>query len=234
VVAGIIAFAIVHGTEGNPPDQRGTSAASAALAEQTRVVHRVSTSPLTEAGKPLVFFMGAQFCPYCAAERWAFVKATARFGTWSNIRPLQSRAGTDGFATLPTYDLSAATFTSPQLALRYKDIADGNGNPLQALAGVERRLVDLYDPGGGFPFIAAGGPPGQFTVTLAYSPGLLQGQSFASVRAAVDEPRPASAAAQAIASEADTITALLCRLTAGNPGGVCAVPGIAALSSAIG
>src|SRR5688572_33391144 len=33
---------------------------------------------LTEAGKPLVLYVGAEYCPFCAAQRWPMVVALSR------------------------------------------------------------------------------------------------------------------------------------------------------------
>jgi thiol-disulfide isomerase/thioredoxin len=44
----------------------------------------VSKDTIRRDGKLLVFFMGAEYCPYCAAERWAIVRALQRFGRWMN------------------------------------------------------------------------------------------------------------------------------------------------------
>src|ERR671920_169425 len=35
---------------------------------------------LTFDGKPGVLYVGAEYCPFCAAERWPFVVAMTRFG----------------------------------------------------------------------------------------------------------------------------------------------------------
>ncbi len=43
--------------------------------------------PMTLNGKsPAMLYYGAEYCPYCAAERWAMTAALARFGTWSNLQ----------------------------------------------------------------------------------------------------------------------------------------------------
>ena len=34
-------------------------------------------------GKPEILFIGAEYCPYCAAERWSVVEAMSHFGTFS-------------------------------------------------------------------------------------------------------------------------------------------------------
>ena len=37
------------------------------------------------AGKVEITYVGAEYCPYCAAERWAIAVALSRFGTFSNL-----------------------------------------------------------------------------------------------------------------------------------------------------
>jgi Domain of unknown function (DUF929) len=41
--------------------------------------------PLTSGGKPEMLFIGAEFCPYCAAERWAMVLALSRFAARDHL-----------------------------------------------------------------------------------------------------------------------------------------------------
>src|SRR5256885_14415418 len=36
-------------------------------------------------GKPEGFYYGAEFCPYCAAQRWPLVIALSRFGTFAGL-----------------------------------------------------------------------------------------------------------------------------------------------------
>jgi thiol-disulfide isomerase/thioredoxin len=204
--------------------QRPADAASVALGQ----VRRESGEPLLDGGRPLVFFMGAEWCPFCASERWALVEATSRFGKWSGLGELRSRSGQDFFPSLPTYDLSRATYTSGYINLRHKEVATVDGDPLQKLGSFEERLVDEYDKLGSIPFLFASGPPGRYTVDLAYSPGLLTGQTFASLREAVAAAAP-TPAVEAIGGQADAITALICKLDGRQPASVCAKGSIPAL-----
>jgi thiol-disulfide isomerase/thioredoxin len=211
-------------SSGPAPAGGGSPAANLALAQ----IRKQTGEPLPDQGKPSVFFMGAEWCPFCASERWALVAATSRFGSWSDLGELRSRPGQGNYPSLPTYDLSKATYSSPYLTLRHKEVATVDGEPLQQLGAFETELVDDYDKAGSIPFLFAGGPGGRYTVELAYSPSLLEGQSFAALRkgVAVEAPTPA---AEAIDGEADAITALLCRLDGQQPASVCAQGAIAAL-----
>src|ERR1700712_5380042 len=121
--------------------------------------------------------MGAEWCPFCASERWALVEATSRFGKWSGLKELLSRSGQDFFPSLPTYDLSAATYTSKYLSLRHIEVATVKGEPLQKLGSFEERLVDGYDKLGSVPFLFAGGPSGRYTGETPHPPSPVQGQN---------------------------------------------------------
>src|SRR5580692_10140458 len=50
----------------------------------------ISGTALTENGKPEMLYIGAEYCPYCAAERWAMVVALSRFGTFSGLSTVHS------------------------------------------------------------------------------------------------------------------------------------------------
>ena len=52
----------------------------------------ISGTALTANGKPEVLYMGAEYCPYCAAERWAMIVALSRFGTFSGLSTVHSAA----------------------------------------------------------------------------------------------------------------------------------------------
>src|SRR5262249_51899067 len=47
---------------------------------------------LTDGGKPLVLYVGAEYCPFCAAQRWAVVVALSRFGTFDGLKLTTSAA----------------------------------------------------------------------------------------------------------------------------------------------
>ena len=234
----VIGLILTRGAVSNPISPALTEASlsgptsGGANAASLQSIKRVSSSPFLDGGKPVVFFMGGQFCPFCAADRWSFVKATSRFGTWTGLHSLHSRAGTDGFGGIPTYDLTRATYQSDVLSLQVREVADVNGNPLQSLTSGQQALVNQFDRGGGIPFTIAGGAAGEYKVDLAYSPGLLDGQDFDTLRAAVDGDAN-TPAAQAINASADALTALICKLTAGQPAAVCGTPYIQSLTAQI-
>ena len=70
---------------------------------------------LTMEGKPEVLYMGGEYCPYCAAERWALAAALSRFGTLSGLSLIRS-SPTDVYANTPTLSFAKASYTSKYLA----------------------------------------------------------------------------------------------------------------------
>src|SRR5438270_1263439 len=76
-------YAKQNGTSSTPAVAASASLgslSSARPAGATGKFQRVS-APLRQGRKPVFLFVGAQYCPFCAAERWAVVKALSRFGT---------------------------------------------------------------------------------------------------------------------------------------------------------
>lgn len=53
-------------------------------------------------GKPAVIFVGAEWCPYCAVERWSLIIALLRFGNFSNLEYMLS-SSTDIYPNTPTF-----------------------------------------------------------------------------------------------------------------------------------
>lgn len=242
IVAVVVLFLARGGNSGGNATAASTSGSGSAAGGSPGIsgvdsvalgqVRRKSEEPLVDGGKPLVFFMGTQWCPFCASERWALVEATSRFGRWSGLGELHSRNGEDYFTSLPTYDLTGAGYTSDYIGVRHKELDTVDGDPLEKLGSFEQELVDENDQWGGIPFLFVGGPGGRYTVDLAFSPGLLQGEKFGGLRKDVADGAPTEAA-EAIGAQADAITALICKLDGAQPASVCAKGSIPALEGAI-
>ena len=56
----------------------------------TQALKTVTGPALTSGGKPEMLYIGAEWCPYCAAERWAMAVALERFGSFSPLRGVYS------------------------------------------------------------------------------------------------------------------------------------------------
>ena len=83
---------------------------------------------LTSDGKPRIVYLGAEYCPYCATERWAMVNALSRFGTFKNLKITTSSA-TDVDANTPTFSFYGSTFTSPYIKFEPHRVGGQQGEP---------------------------------------------------------------------------------------------------------
>ncbi len=187
-------------------------------------------------GKPEVLFMGAEFCPYCAAERWSIVVALSRFGTFSNLGLVQS-SGVEPFSGTNTFTFYGSTYSSPYLDFVAVEEESNHPNsagfqPLQTPTAEQQRLYDTYDrppyaQQSGIPFLDVGNR--YIAVSSGYSPAVLQGKSWQDIADALADPTAAST--QAIVGNANYITAAVCRATGGAPSSVCDGPMISRLTS---
>ena len=119
----------------------------------------ITGSNLTSNGKPEVLYIGAEFCPYCAAERWALIVALSRFGTFENLSLMLSSA-TDIYSDTATFSFVNSSYTSPYISFVSVEQTDRNHNPLQTPTTEETNLMNQYDvpsslcPSGGcIPFV---------------------------------------------------------------------------------
>src|SRR4029077_15613082 len=69
------------------------------------LIKKVSGTALTGPnGHPEVFYMGAEYCPYCAAERWPMIVALSRFGTFSGLTTTSS-SSSDVYPHTPPFTI---------------------------------------------------------------------------------------------------------------------------------
>ncbi len=75
---------VVHDVTNIPPSVYDTVGVTSSTFNVTPPTVVQGQPPLTIDGKtPSMLFVGAEYCPFCAAERWGMTAALSRFGTWS-------------------------------------------------------------------------------------------------------------------------------------------------------
>jgi thiol-disulfide isomerase/thioredoxin len=184
---------------------------------------------LTSGGKPEVLYVGAEYCPFCAAERWALTVALSRFGTFSGLHFLHS-SSTDYYPDTPTLTFYKSGYTSKYLTFTPVELETVTHAPLQALTASQQAVFAKYDsppyvPAQNkqtFPFVDFGD---QALINGAqYSPAALSGLTWSQVAAAIRNPD--STVGKEVNGAANMITAELCKLTHGQPANVCASAGV--------
>ncbi|HUA41028.1 MAG TPA: DUF929 family protein [Streptosporangiaceae bacterium] len=187
----------------------------------------VTGPPLTSGGKPEMLYIGAEWCPYCAAERWAMAVALSRFGTFSPLKGIHS-SSSDVYPNTATLTFYKATYTSKYLVFTPVEAEDVNRNPLQQPTAAQQALWTKYAPGNTFPFIDIGD---RFVASTTYNPQVLQGLTWSQI--AADLHNPSSPVAKGAVGSANLFTAAICKLTGNAPANVCTAAPVTALEGKI-
>ncbi len=193
------------------------------------------TPPLRgSGGKPEVLYVGADYCPFCAAERWSLVLALSRFGSFSNLH-LMTSSSTDVFPDTPTFTFFGSSYTSQYLQFVPVETETRDQAPLQTPTPAQQALVNAFDgppfssTSGGIPFVDFGNR--WVAISSGFSPGVLDGMTWQQIAAALSNPNAAST--RAIAGNANQITAAICALTGNQPAAACAAAPVPQLANSL-
>jgi hypothetical protein len=195
-------------------------------------------------GKPGVLYVGGEYCPYCAAERWALVSSLSRFGTFSDLKVTAS-SKTDVYPNTNTFSFEGSTYTSPyvtfQTVEQVSNIPNGQGyyKPLDQITKAQQDILNKYeqpplDPNAtagefGYPFVDIGN---QAIVTgPSYSPGILAGLSHSEIANGLSDP--SNPVTQAIVATSNYISASICASTKNQPASVCQSSGVQAAAKSL-
>jgi thiol-disulfide isomerase/thioredoxin len=183
---------------------------------------------LTSNGKPEILYVGAEYCPYCAAERWAMVVALSRFGTFSHLSLIHSSAQ-DTDPSTPTLSFYKSSYTSKYVDFQPVEWIgpENNGQVLQKPTSAQMAVFNKYDAppysgttsntAGSFPFSDIGNK--YLDIGAQYDPQTLAGLSWSQV--ATDIRTPSSPVAKAVDGTANALTAAICKVTPNAPASVC-------------
>jgi len=249
VVAVLIIVKVATGAGAPKSGQTASAASAAVIADVTSVppavldtvgvgsitaLPKAITAPaLEQGGKPRFLYIGAEYCPYCATERWAVVVALSRFGTFTNLGQTAS-SPSDVYPSTATLTFHGASYRSAYLAFTGTETesnqVSGTGYaPLDKLSAADQAVFAKYNPGGSIPFIDIGG---KYIVSGAsYSPTSLQGKTHSQIAAALSQP--SSPIAKGVDGAANIITAAICKTTNSVPSKVCTASGVAAASTTL-
>jgi hypothetical protein len=199
--------------------------------------HLIGGTALTLNGKPEMFYLGSEFCPFCAAERWAMIGALSRFGTFSGLAIIRSAAADGAGDAEPYPDTATWTFARSSYSSQYltftpvenlsniPDPSTGGYTTLETPTSAQRALISKYDAppyvpagyAGGIPFIDFGNKYAIFGAS--YSPAVLAGLNWSQI--AADLSHPDSPVAMGIDGTANYMTAAICTMTGNQPASAC-------------
>jgi thiol-disulfide isomerase/thioredoxin len=195
-------------------------------------ITKVTGPALTSNGKPEMLYIGAEYCPYCAATRWSMAVALSRFGTLS--KPLHGihSSSSDVYPDTATLTFYKTGYNSKYLVFTPVENENINRSLLQSPTAQQNQVWARYEPDPtqrGYPFISFGnkyvlkGP--------IYNPAVLKGLTWSQI--AADLHNPSSPVAQGVLGGANYITAAICKMTSNQPASVCAAPSITAVAGGL-
>ncbi|GHO52324.1 DUF929 family protein [Ktedonobacter robiniae] len=171
-------------------------------------------------GRPQVLYIGADWCPYCAAQRWAIIASLSRFGTFGKLDTIASAE-----QNIVTFSFHGAKYTSQYIDFVPVETEDNTGKALDTPTTEQRKLVDTYDAP---PYVGAnekGSIPFLLVDKVAissgsfYPPQQLLNLSYQDV--ANDLKDPNSDVSKGIIGAANYLTTAICRATNNQPANVC-------------
>src|SRR4051794_14833369 len=189
----------------------------------------ISGQPVADVGgKPTVLYVGAEWCPYCATERWPLIVALSRFGTFGPLNETAS-SPSDVYPNTATFSLHGVQYTSPYLNLDAKEVQSnqvkgGKYVTLDTLTDAEQRAFK----NSGFPYVNLAG---RYRVPTQFDPNVLKGKTVQEIATALSDPT--TEIAKAVDGAANAFIAGLCKVTNNQPANVCTAPPIPDLASRI-
>ena len=251
----VLAFVVIKLTQGSPSSGAGDSSVSgsllpASVASQVTGVPAAtldkvgkgavptftqgqpaltagSGAALTSGGKPQMLYIGAEFCPYCAATRWTMAIALSRFGTLSPLHGIHS-SSTDTDPNTATLTFYKTGYHSNYLDFTPVEVQTVSRGPLQNPTSAQNAVWAKYEPDPstrGYPFIDFGnklvlkGP--------IYNPAVLAGKSWSQIAAVLHDPT--SPITQNVVGAANYITGAICKMTNNQPSDVCSSAAVTAV-----
>jgi Domain of unknown function (DUF929) len=185
-------------------------------------------------GKPMIVYVGAEYCPFCAAERWSMVYWLSQFGTFKGLSEIKS-SSTDVYPNTNTLTFYKSTYTSSTIDFSSSETEDVNRATLQTPTTLAAGLFTKYDTPPyttqalGFPFIDIGGL--YVLYSTSYSPSILANLTWDQI--ATKLKNPSDPVTQAIVGNANIMTAATCIATGDVPASVCSSSTIQAIEPSL-
>lgn len=189
---------------------------------------------LNSSNKVGVLYIGANFCPYCAGQRWVILLTLLRFGKFDGVTYMMS-SSKDAYPDTPTFSFEKAAYTSDYVDFVPVETADREGKKLMTPSKEQSQIFSKFDAPpytpvfGGIPFVYI---DGQYVVTRPMlTPSEVVGMSWGAIVQAFSNPQ--SSLFQSVMPQVNLFTAAVCRLDGGDPDDVCSATGVTAANGAL-
>ncbi|MDA8183416.1 MAG: DUF929 family protein [Acidimicrobiales bacterium] len=202
------------------------------VAVPTKVTPTIATAPSNQ----VISYVGAEFCPFCAIQRWSLLVALSKFGTFSHLSDKVLSSSSDVYPNLASWSFVGARYTSPYFTFDptelFSSVPDGSGGyqPLEKMSAAQKTAFDQFDPQGGLPFVDLGNH--FVTIGASSSPSVLQGLSLEQIGSSLADP--ASPVARGVDGTANYLIAGMCSMVSGTKPAICSTATTALALRALG
>ncbi|MCL5099539.1 MAG: DUF929 domain-containing protein [Candidatus Marsarchaeota archaeon] len=202
-------------------------------------------SMLTLNGLPEVLYIGADYCPYCAATRWGLIIALMRFGNFSSLHYMTSSAS-DYDPSTSTFTFYNSSYTSGHVSFvgveAYTNYVPSGASyyaTLQTPTQSEGAIFNKYDTNntllpanarGGIPFVDFGNLSVEAGALVL--PDAFYKHSWSQIISSLGDS--GTQQSQAAIGAANIYTAAICRMTNNTPSSVCDQQFVKAAASFLG
>ena len=203
-------------------------------ANDTIYMKAINGPRIAKGNKVGVLYVGADFCPYCAGQRWALMLTLLRFGHFKGLEYMAS-SPTDVYANTPTFSFLHAKYTSKYVKFEAVETADRMEHKLESMNKAQSAIFSKFDAPpysqgyGSIPFVYI---DGYYLLTRPLlMPNQLGGMDWEQAVAKLKNPQ--SNLFQSVMPQVNAFTAAICRLDGGDPDAVCSAPGVTAGNGAL-
>jgi hypothetical protein len=184
---------------------------------------RVNPTLHTAGTNGVVSYVGAEYCPYCAIQRWGLLVALSKFGTFTNLNHEILSSSTDVYPHLASWSFIGAEYTSKYFQFDPVELTSdqrtsaGGYKPLEKMTDPERVAYEKFNPQGELPFVDFGNH--YVTLGASSSPSVLEGLSPSAIGQQLNNPK--SAVALAVDGSANYFIASLCSMAQTDAPAIC-------------
>jgi len=205
------------------------------LPSNVAIPTKITSSVSTVATNGVVSYVGAEYCPYCAIQRWALLVALSKFGSFTNLDNQILSSSSDVYPSLASWSFIGAKYSSTYFTFDPTEVTSstpgdvGGYQPLEKMSAAQQRAFSKFNPQGGLPFVDIGN--NYVTLGASSSPSVLEGLTLGEIGG--DLSSASSPVAQAIDGTANYLIAALCTMVQGPTPSVCSTPIIRLASKAL-
>jgi hypothetical protein len=185
-------------------------------------VHNITGIPFVASGKPVLVYVGADYCLYCAVQRWTLIVALNRFGNFSNLSYMTSSAADGDYST---FTFTGSHYQSNFLSFQSYELDDRGGKTIATLPTNYTAGFKQYG-NSAFPFLNFAN---RYAISGAIlDPAILGSKNWTEIITSI---QTGTAPGGLIKQGANLITSVICKATGEKPAAVCGQSSISSVTS---